>query len=335
MQSTMHTDKATISGKPKRTFRDYIGLILRGMAMGASDIVPGVSGGTMAFILGIYEELIDSIRVIGQPKLIQTVLRLRIKEVFQIVNWQFLLAVATGILLAILTLSSGLEWMLVNQPVLLWSFFFGLVVASVFSVSKRIKTWSLPLWLMLTVAAIGAYALVGLVPAQTPETWWFLLLSGALAICAMILPGISGAFILVLLGKYQYVLSAVNNREVATLFFVAIGAGVGLVTFAQILGWLFKRYHDMTVAALTGLMVGSLRKVWPWKVDVAWLLDEAGNRILDSHGEVIVVKQNNVLPALQGSGDMGELAGAVGLMLLGFGLILLLERVANRKETTA
>ncbi len=319
----------------RRTPKEYAGLTLRGMAMGASDIVPGVSGGTMAFILGIYEELIDSIRVIGQPHFLQALFRLRLKEVFQIVNWQFLLAVATGILLAILTLSRGLEWLLVNQPVLLWSFFFGLVVASVFTVSKRISRWTAPLWLILAATAVGAYLLVGLVPAQTPETWWFLILSGALAICAMILPGISGAFILVLLGKYQYVLAAVNNRDLVTLLLVAIGAGVGLVTFAQVLGWLFKRYHDFTVAALTGLMVGSLRKVWPWKLDTAWLLDELGQRVLDSHGEVIVIQQQNVLPDLSAADAIGQLAAAIGLMLLGFGLILVLEKVANRQTKVA
>ncbi len=319
--------------RPQRGWRDYAGLTLRGMAMGASDIVPGVSGGTMAFILGIYEELIHSIRTVGQPHFLRVLFRFRIKEVFQLLNWQFLTAVALGIFLAIFTLSHGLEWLLIHQPVLLWSFFFGLVLASVFTVSKRISHWTPPLWAALLLAAVGAYILVGLVPVQTPQTWWFLILSGALAICAMILPGISGAFILVLLGKYQYVLAAVNNRDLLTLFFVAVGAVIGLVSFAQVLGWLFKHYHNFTVAALTGLMLGSLRKVWPWKVDVAWLLDSAGNRVLDSHGEFIVTQQQNILPSLASTAEVGQLATAVLLALFGFALILLLERLANRKES--
>jgi putative membrane protein len=145
----------------------------------------------------------------------------------------------------------------------------------------------------------------------------------------MILPGISGAFILVLLGKYQFVLSAVNDRDFVTLGLVAVGAGLGLVTFAQILGFLFKKYHDMTVAVLIGLMIGSLRKVWPWKLDVAWLQDAAGNRILDSHGELIVTQQTNFLPDL--SNAAGEVAVAVALALVGIGLILLLDRLAGAK----
>jgi putative membrane protein len=316
-------------GRRDRTLAEYIGLAFRGACMGAADIVPGVSGGTMAFILGIYEELINSIRTIGRPKFIQAVARLRIKEVFQILNWPFLLAVGGGIFFSILTMSSILETLLVEQPVYLWSFFFGLILASIVTVSKRIDKWSPSLLAAVAIGAIGAFILVGLVPLQTPDGWWFLLLSGALASCAMILPGISGAFILVLLGKYQFVLAAVNDRDFVSLGFIAVGAGLGLVTFAQILGYLFKRYHDITVAVLIGLMVGSLRKVWPWKLDVAWLEDAAGNRILDSHGELIVSQQQNFLPSL--SNAAGEVALAIVLMFVGIGLILLLDRLAGDK----
>lgn len=328
MQKTA-TKPELVNGRRQRTLTEYIGLAFRGACMGASDIVPGVSGGTMAFILGIYEELIDSIRTIGRPHFIQAALRLRIKELFTILNWPFLLAVGLGILFSILTMSQILETLLVEQPVYLWSFFFGLILASIFTVSKRIRRWSLPLIVATLVGAAGAYIVVGLVPLQTPNGWWFLLLSGALASCAMILPGISGAFILVLLGKYQFVLSAVNDRDFITLGLVAVGAGLGLVTFAQILGYLFKKYHDMTVAVLIGLMIGSLRKVWPWKMDVAWLEDSAGMRILDSHGEQIVTQQSNFLPDL--SNATGEVAVAVVLALVGIGLILLLDYLAGDK----
>ncbi|MCA9970282.1 MAG: DUF368 domain-containing protein [Anaerolineales bacterium] len=324
-----NTSTQAATAAPARGLRDYAGLMLRGVAMGASDIVPGVSGGTMAFILGIYEELINSIRMVGQPEFLQAVFRLRIKDAINLLNWPFLLSVALGIGLAILTLAHGLEWLLIHQPVFLWSFFFGLVLASVLTVSRRIPRWSPPLGVALVAGALGAYVLVGLVPAQTPETWWFLFLSGALAICAMILPGISGAFILVLLGKYQYILGAVTGRDFVTLALVAAGAAVGIVTFAQLLGWLFKRYHDMTVALLTGLMLGSLRKVWPWKVDVSWLTDVNGQFVLDSFGEQIVTEQVNVLPALSGAGA-AEFAGALGLAVLGFGLILVVERLAGK-----
>lgn len=327
----MHSTTTSTGVRPQRTLKDYAGLTLRGIFMGAADIVPGVSGGTMAFILGIYEELIDSIRTVGRPHFIQAVLKLRFKELFQILNWQFLLAVALGILIAIFTLARGLEWLLLNQPVYLWSFFFGLVLASVYTVSKRVPHWTPALVTATAVGAVAAFILVGLVPTQTPDTWWFLILSGAVAICAMILPGISGAFILVLLGKYQFVLNAVNQRDFLTLIFVAIGAAIGLISFAQILGWLFKQYHDMTVAVLIGLMVGSLRKIWPWKIDVAWLQDTGGALVLDSHGERIVTQQNLTLPDFATGAGIMEFVIAVIVALIGLGLILWLDRVANRK----
>ncbi|MCB9434841.1 MAG: DUF368 domain-containing protein [Ardenticatenaceae bacterium] len=320
------------SPAPQRTLKDYFGIVLRGILMGSADIVPGVSGGTMAFILGIYEELIDSIRTVGRPEFLQAVFRFRIKEIFQILNWKFLVALATGIFIAILTLAKLLESLLQNQPVYLWSFFFGLVLASVLVVSKRISAWNLPLVATLALGALGAYVLVGLVPAQTPNAWWFLLISGAVASCAMILPGISGAFLLVLLGKYQYVLSAVNDRDLVTIALIGIGAVLGLITFAQILGWLFKQYHDFTVAALMGLMVGSLRKIWPWKEEVDWLRDAAGQIILNSDGHKIVVKELNILPDFGSSAGLTQLGIAIGLALLGFVVVIAIDRLAAAQE---
>lgn len=308
--------------KRSRTLRDYLGLAARGFAMGSADVVPGVSGGTMAFILGIYEELVASIRTVGRPEFLRPLFTLRWGQALQALNWPFLVAVASGILLAILSLARGLEWLLIHHPVLIWSFFFGLVLGSVLTVSQRVKQWRLPLWIALFLGAVGAYILVGLVPVHTPNTWWFLFLSGALAICAMILPGISGAFILVLLGKYQTVLSAVNQRDILTLALVAAGAAVGIVSFAQLLGWLFKRYHDLTVALLTGLMLGSLRKVWPWKVTL--------EAIADDRGELLPVLQQNVLPPLLVDGAVNlELLVAAGLAMTGFVVVVLLERWAK------
>jgi putative membrane protein len=307
----------------ERSPREYVGLLLRGYAMGAADVVPGVSGGTMAFILGIYEELIHSIKSVASRDFVKAVVSLRWREALGILNWPFLLAVAGGILLAILTLAQGLEWLLEAQPALLWSFFFGLVLASVLTVSRRILHWTPVLVLALIVGAVGAYLLVGLVPVQTPNTWWFLFLSGALAICAMILPGISGAFILLLLGKYQYVLSAVNQRDIVTLGLVVAGAAMGIVTFAQVLDWLFKRYHDLTVALLTGLMLGSLRKVWPWKETVEW--------IVDRHGNQLPVVEHNILPGAL----TADVVLAVLLALVGFGAVLLMDRWANKQGKPA
>jgi putative membrane protein len=308
----------TTKKQQTRTLKDYLGLTARGFAMGSADVVPGVSGGTMAFILGIYEELVNSIRDIINPAVIKLLVRFRLKEALAILPWKFLLAVGIGILLAILSLARFLEWMLENHPALLWSFFFGLVIASIFTVSKRVKRWGATTVISTVIGAIVAYIIVGLVPAKTPDTPWFLFLSGALAICAMILPGISGAFILVLLGKYEYVLSAVNDRDILTLFIVAAGAAVGIVTFAQILGWFFKRYHDTTVAVLMGFMIGSLRKIWPWKETVEFI---------EHHGEQIPIRQINVLPSAWTS----EVTLALVLAIVGFTVVLVLDYVASRK----
>jgi putative membrane protein len=218
---------------------------------------------------------------------------------------------------------------LTHQPVYIWSFFFGLILASVIVIARRIESWRWGLVALLLLGAIGTYLLVGAVPAQTPETWWFYVLTGALASCAMILPGISGAYILVMLGKYQTVLSAVNQRDIFTLALVALGAAIGLVTFAQILGWLFKRFHDYTVAVLIGLLLGSLRKVWPWKVNIQWLTDEAGQFVLE-HGERIAIKQLNVWPDLSTTAGVIEVLLGLALAGLGMGVVLLLERVAGR-----
>lgn len=308
-----------------RTLAQYFGVVLRGFCMGSADVVPGVSGGTMAFILGIYEELIDSIRAFGRAPFIRAISKFRIAEALTIVNWKFLLALLSGIGLAVLSLAKAIEWALANQPVYVWSFFFGLVLASVFTVAKRILKWSALLVGALIAGMVGAWILVGLVPLQTPNDWWFLFFAGALAICAMILPGISGAFILLLLGKYHYVLAAVNDRNPVPIFWVGLGCAVGIVSFAQVLGWMFRRYHDVTVAALTGLMLGSLKKVWPWKVDLAW--------VLDSHGERLPTVQENVLPALTLSGSVNmEIVYAVALAAGGFIAVLLLDRWAAEAE---
>ena len=301
---------------PNRTKVEYIGLAARGFVMGCADIVPGVSGGTMAFILGIYEELVMSIRAGARRPFWQALLRLDILSALEAVNARFLAAVLAGIVVAVLTLASWLEWTLKSHPVLIWSFFFGLVFASIVTVRKRVRSWSATLYAALAVGAVGAYFLVGAVPVQTPESAWFLFLSGMLAICAMILPGISGSFILVLLGKYQFVLAAVNQRDVVSLAIVGVGAVVGIVTFAQILAWLFKRYHDLTIAVLIGLMAGSLRKIWPWKLTV--------ESIIDRHGEILPTVQQNFLP----SALTGEVFLALGLALAGFVIVMALDRLS-------
>ena len=312
-------DTQSNSEDKKRTFPDYLALTGKGFCMGASDVVPGVSGGTMAFVLGIYDELIFAIKSFDLQSL-RFLLTLNTRALFNRVKWRFLLSVGIGIFTAVFTLARILSWLLQNRPVLIWSFFFGLILASVVVVSRRVEKWSASARIALLSGAVGAYILVGLVPISTPEQPWFLFLCGAVAICAMILPGISGSFILVLLGKYHYVLEAVNQRDLLSLSVVAAGACVGIAAFSRLLGWLIRNYHDLMVACLTGLMLGSLRKVWPWKETISGL--EGVN------GKAATLIQANILPAQWD----GAVLSAISLMVLGLAAVLLLERLGDRSS---
>lgn len=320
----------------KRSISDYIRLIIGGMLMGSADVVPGVSGGTMAFILGFYEELINSIKAVGSADFIAAVFRFRIKDAIRIINLPFLMTIASGILIAIIAIASILEGLLETQPILVWSFFFGLVVASAVTVSRRVERWVPAVIAAFIIGIVIAFVIVGLVPLQTPESWWFLILSGAIAICAMILPGISGSFLLLLLSKYQFVLEQVNLLRqgdigaATNLFFIAIGAGVGIVLFARVISWLFDKYYNLIIAALTGLMIGSLRKIWPWKVDTKWLEDAAGQFVLDSHGKRRVIAQESFLPSFSEVDD--QLIYAIGLMLIGMIAVFLIEKLGASKN---
>ena len=290
-----------------RSPKDYGLLLLKGFAMGSFDIVPGVSGGTMALILGIYEELIQSVRALGQPPFLGAFFRLRFAEALTHVNWRFLLTLGAGIALAVFTLANLLENLLNTQAVFVWSFFFGLIAASVITVGARVERWQFHVIAAFVLGTVFAFFLVGLTPAQTPESTLFLMFSGALAVCALILPGISGAFILVLLGKYTFVLGALSSLNLPVILAVGFGAVVGLVSFTQVLGWLFQRYPNLTIAVLTGFMLGSLRKVWPFKEGTALELAEGLG--------------TNTLPPLS-----VEFVFALLLAALGFGLVYLLDR---------
>ena len=297
----------------------YLGLGLRGVCMGAADVVPGVSGGTIAFVTGIYQELIHSIRSVDR-RFATLLLGLKFREAIDRVPWRFLGAVFIGILLAVVTLARGIQWMLHHRPELIWAFFFGLVVASVFVVRKRVVAWRGPTWIAALAAGTLSYAVVGLVPVKTPDSPWFLFLCGVVAISAMILPGISGSFILVLLGKYEYLLSALNNRDVFPIVVFAVGAAVGILSFARVLAWIFRRQHDLTIATLTGFMAGSLRKIWPWKENVS-PFPGAG-------GVEAPLLQTNVLPGTFN----GELAAAAGLAVAGFAVVVALDRLAKYRR---
>ncbi len=306
-----------ITNQPQttRSWRDYFVLSAKGFAMGCADVVPGVSGGTMAFILGIYEELINSIRMLSMPDTLKRVLSFDFRWSFANLPWPFLTAVAVGILTAIVSMARVLEWALEVYPEFLWSFFFGLVVASVVVIRTRVRLWGLPTIASLIVGTVFAFLVVTLVPIQTPATPLYLFGSGVIAICAMILPGISGSFLLVILGKYEQILGAVNDRDILTLIWFMLGAGIGIVTFAQVVGLLFKKFHDLTISFLIGLMIGSLWKIWPWKT------------VLETYtkpdGEVVPLIEQNILPALDTQLLIALLFGLVGYLVV-WGL----ERIA-------
>ena len=286
--------------------------------MGAADVVPGVSGGTIAFISGIYEELLDAINSIN----INTLKILKnkgFKAAYRSINGNFLFALLLGIGISILSLAKLIKWLLVNEPILLWSFFFGLVLASVFYVGKQIRNWNTLKILMLIIGTTLGYYITILPAMATHETpAWFLFISGALAICAMILPGISGSFILLLLGAYKPVIEALDQRDIKTLLIVGIGAIVGLLTFSRLLKWLFDKHKYVTLAVLTGFIAGSLNKIWPWK------------QVIESeiiHGKLKVLQEESVLP-FNYEGDP-NLLWAVIFAIIGFGVILLLEKFSN------
>ncbi len=285
-----------------------------GFAMGSADLVPGVSGGTIALILGIYEKLITSIKLVTHDTL-KLALRFKLKEAFLSVPWLFLLPLFVGMLTAIISLSGLIEHLLKTQPVGIWSFFFGLVFASVFLVGAKVKSWQALYLFLAVLSAIGAYFLVGLVPLETAPTLINFFISGAIAIVAMILPGISGSFMLIIMGKYGQLLGAVNDRNLLVLGVFMVGAVVGLALFSKLLNFLFKNYHDGMMAVLAGFLLGSLRKVWPWK--------EVTQTVVDSHGQVIPVAFKNILPNEQ-------VALAFSLIFVGVVLVMGMHFLSKR-----
>jgi putative membrane protein len=301
-----------------RNTKDYLALVLKGIAMGAADVIPGVSGGTIAFITGIYEELINSIKSINL-KAIKLLFSLKIAEFWKTINGTFLLSVLLGIGISVFSLAKGLKFLLDHYPILVWAFFFGLIVASAIYVARTIKEWSSATIISGISGIIIAYFITIISPAEANTTYWFIFISGAIAICAMILPGISGSFILVLLGMYKFILEAVGNLQIAVILTFLAGAAIGIIAFSNVLSWLLKKYHNQTIALLSGFMVGSLNKVWPWK--------QVTETFIDRHGEIKPLVEENILPATyeQITGNEAFLLWAVLLAVVGFALIFVIE----------
>ncbi len=274
--------------------------------MGAADVIPGVSGGTIAFIVGIYEELIESIRSINLKSL-KLLFSFKLKEFWTAVNGNFLLSLVAGIAASFLLLAKTMTWLLKNERLLTFAFFFGLILASTYYVSKRIKKWDWSRVVAFIIGGIIAFYITMVSPAQTPNDLWFIFICGAVAICAMILPGISGSFILLLFSKYEYMMGALTEFRMSVILTFVCGAAIGITSFSHLLSWLFRKYHDMTVAVLSGFMLGSLNKIWPWKEQISETVEK------------------NILPNEQ-------ILPAVGLILLGCVVVVVIETVSNRKD---
>ncbi len=307
----------------KTSPKKYALLAVKGMAMGAADVVPGVSGGTIAFITGIYEELISSINNVNLG-LFKTLKNDGIKAAWKQLNGTFLVVLFAGIIFSIASLAKVVTYLLEAHPVLIWSFFFGLIVASTWLIGKSIKKWAIPEISMLMIGAVIALWISSLQTTAGPDSaLWYIFISGMIAICAMILPGISGSFILVLMGSYHLVLNAVKEREIVIILVFMAGCLVGILSFAKLLKFLFTKYKELTIALLTGFMIGSLYKVWPWKVNVG-----DAPLVVHSNGKEDWM-QANVLPQ-DFVGD-NQLLLAIGCMIFGLALVIILERFAPKE----
>jgi putative membrane protein len=307
--------------------KTYFLLYAKGIAMGAADVVPGVSGGTIAFISGIYDELLRSIASV--PAALGLLLRGRVVDAWKAANATFLLVLLLGILTSVLSLARLITYLLAEQPIPVWSFFFGLILVSTHLVIREVQRWNWTRVVSLVFGAAFAYWITVASPLQLGHDPLSLFLAGAIAICAMILPGVSGSFLLVLLGLYSFVLNAVKGLDLGVLLIFASGCLVGLVSFAGILRWLLARWRDLTLTFLIGLMIGSLNKIWPWKETLTWRTD--------SHGEQVPLLQANLWPKqfAMVSGQDPQLLLAVSLAVIGIVLVLGLEWLAGRNAQGA
>ena len=319
----------------QRSFKDYLLITLKGIAMGAADVVPGVSGGTIAFISGIYEELISTIDNFNFSAF-KKIKKEGFKSVWKQLNGNFLLSLFIGIFISILSLAKLIKWLLENKPLLLWAFFFGLVIASIFIISKSISKWTIPVFIFIIIGTIISYYVTILEPTKSPDSFYYLFFCGFLAIIAMILPGISGAFILVLLGAYETAIHTVNlfiesviemnfakfSDAILKIISLALGALLGLKIFSKILNWMFTHKKNITLAVLIGFMIGSLNKIWPWKKTITWYTN--------SHNVKVPLLQHSILPNKY-EGDP-QLMYTIIFALLGFLTIFLIEKVASRKQ---
>lgn len=302
--------------------KDYYLLMLKGFCMGSADIIPGVSGGTIAFITGIYTKLLAAIASVDLT-VFQKLLKLEIKEALAGVHLRFLVTLLVGILVAVFSIARLMHYLISNHAVLTWSLFFGLIVASIIIVGKSIQSWNGSSFLWAAVGAVAAFFIVGLIPVETPNTWWFLIFCGMIAISALLLPGLSGSFILLILGKYEFVTGAVKNpflvENIITILVFLVGCIIGVMGFSRILKYFLNNYYNPTMALLTGIMIGALRKVWPWKEVIE-------TKVI--RGKVHVLQEANIFPPQMET----QVFLAIGLAVIGFTFVMLLENYSSREK---
>ncbi|MDE1460372.1 DUF368 domain-containing protein [Spartinivicinus poritis] len=298
---------------------EFAALFAKGAAMGAADVVPGVSGGTIAFIVGIYDRLLQSVSHINY-RAIRFLFTKGFKAAWEYIDGNFLFTLLFGIVFSILTLARVISYLLATYPILLWSFFFGLIVISSFYVGKEVSRWGIGCIISGVVGGVLAIAVSTATPAEITASYPMFFLGGMVAICAMILPGISGSFILLLFGLYGHVMLAIKDFDLVVLAVLAAGCLAGLMLFSNLLHWLLKHKREITLAFLTGLMVGSLSKVWPWKQTISFRLN--------SHGEQVPLIQHNVLPwQFQAStGQSDQLLVAITIMLMAIVLVIAIDK---------
>lgn len=320
--------------------KTHLSVFLKGIAMGAADVVPGVSGGTIAFITGIYETLLDAINGVNLS-LLKTLKNEGLSAAWKSFNGNFLVALFAGIGFSLLGLAQAIEWLLENEPIKLWAFFFGLVLASIIYIGKQLEKWGPGVFLCLLIGTAAAYSVTMLPPIGNSSEPLYLFMCGMIAICAMILPGISGSFILLLLGAYQPVIEALSERNFSLLAVVGSGCVVGLLLFSRFLKWLFVKFKNLTIAVLTGFLIGSLNKIWPWKKVEKIFVKHPGtdNEKIQSVLEFSVLPSSEykTIATYSESGEVltysnqdPQLFWALGLVIVGFSIIFILEFVATK-----
>ncbi len=292
--------------------------------MGAANVIPGVSGGTIALITGVFERLINAIKSFNIVA-IRLLFKGKIKELIKYVDLWFLIAVFSGMIISVISLAKVLKYLLDSYPVFIWSFFFGLILASVFYVGKTIQKVNFSVITFFIIGTALAVSISLMEPATQNDSFFYLVICGVVAICSMILPGLSGSFVLILMGNYELVMiDAVNNADIGILIPVIIGAVVGLIAFSHLLSWIYKKYKDQTISILTGFILGSLGILWPWKNEI-YKLDEFGNYLMKD-GNMIPQGYTRYIP----DSFNREVIIAILLMLSGIIVISLIEKIAAK-----